>query len=166
MAPIHKPIVLDNDVVCVLFLAGVLVRLLSLWPHGSFFITEQVRGEANEWPSRGTELITIIDQLEAQGIIKTITIDDSSEDEIIAYSILCLTKKIGNGESASIAIAQNRGYDVATNDGDAREYCHELYPTVRTWGSGALLNWAITDGLISVDEGTKIREAMDKCFLH
>jgi predicted nucleic acid-binding protein len=165
MPPIHKPIVLDNDVVCVLFLAGVLVRLLSLWPRGRFFITAQVRDEANKWPSRGKELVTLIDQLEAQGIITTITIDDSSEDEIIAYSILCLGKKIGNGESASIAIAQNRGYDVATNDGDAREHCHELFPTVRTWGSGALLSWAITDGLISVDEGEKIRKAMDSCFI-
>lgn len=165
MSPIHKPIVLDNDVVCVLFLAGVLERLLSIWPPSSFFITVQVRNEANDWPSRGKELIAILDYLEAQRIITTITMDDSSESEIIAYAILCLEKKIGKGESASIAIAQNRGYDLATNDCDARGHCHELFPIVRTWGSGHILNWAIADGLIPEDEGLKIREAMDKCFI-
>ena len=166
MSPIHKPIILDNDVVCILFLANVLERLLSIWPQGSFFITERVRTEANEWPSRGKELIALIDKLETQGVITTTTIDDSSEDEIIAYSILCLSKRIGMGESASIAIAQNRGYDVATNDGDAREYCRELFPSVKTIGSGTILNWAISDGLIPEDEGTMIREAMDEFFTH
>ena len=166
MSPIHKPIILDNDVVCVLFLAGALERLLSIWPHGSFLITERVREEANVWPNRGKELIALIDKLETQGVITTITIDDSSEDEIIAYSILCLGKRIGMGESASIAIAQNRGYDVATNDGDAREYCHELFPSVNTIGSGTILNWAVADSLIPEDEGLTIREKMDELFIH
>ena len=153
MSPLYKPVILDNDVICVLFLTGALERLLSVWPHRSFFVTDQVRTEANLWKSHGEELIS------------TITIDESSEEEISAYATLCLAKKIGMGESASIAIAQNRGYDVATNDGDAREQSRELYPSVKTIGSGSLLNWAIADGLIPEAEGIQLRKAMDQYFL-
>jgi len=165
MSPLYKPVILDNDVICVLFLTDALERLLSVWPHRSFFVTDQVRMEANLWKSRGEELIALLDKLETQGIISTITIDESSEEEIIAYATLSLAKKFGMGESASIAIAQNRGYDVATNDGDAREQSRELYPSVKTIGSGSLLNWAIADGLIPEAEGIQLRKAMDQYFL-
>ncbi len=164
MSPLFKPLVLDNDVISTFFLVGVLKRVLSIWPRGSFYVPARVVSEAREWTSRGQELISILEELESKGIITIISLDEDSEEEITAYAKLRLEKRLGEGESASIAMAYNRGFNAATDDGEARKACKELYPNVKTIGSGTLLNWAEKDGIIDRSEAVKIRESLDQFF--
>lgn len=164
MSRIHKPVIIDNDVASTLFLVGALERVLSVWPRGSFYLAARVKEEARQWKSRGQELLGILDQLEKQGIITVTSIDETSEEEISSYAVLLIGKKLGMGESASIAIANNRGFNIATDDSAARIACHELYPSIETIGSGTLLNWAVRDGLIPKSEADKIRQALDQYF--
>jgi len=90
-------------------------------------------------------------------------IDETSEEEIWAYARLLLQKKLGRGESASIAIASHRGFDIATDDSVATDTCKTMNPSVAIFGTGALLNMAAQEGLITQDEvnaiEAKIRRA-------
>jgi len=149
MAPPTKPIIIDNDVISRLFISGCLHRLLAIWPRGSFYITEQVVSEAQRWPSRGNELITVLNDLNLQGTIIFTVINESSNEEISAYTELQLLKRLGRGESASIAIASHRGYDLAIDDGVAKEICKELFPSITVYGTSSLLNMAVSDGLVT-----------------
>lgn len=157
MSPLSKPVIIDNDVISRLFSAGALPRALEVWPRGTFYITIRVLDEARQWKSKGKELVTILKELERKGIIRFTDIDDRSEDEISAYAVLLLTNKLGRGESASIAIAQNRNFDIA-DDSNARGACRRLYPSVSILGTGNLLNLAVRDGLITQREANSIRE--------
>lgn len=165
MSPLHKPVIIDNDVISTLFLAGALKEVLSVWPIDSFYLTARVKDEARRWKTRGQELVNILEELEKKGVITIISIDDTSEEEITAYTRLRIGKKLGEGESASIAIANNRGFNIATDDGGARDACKELYPSIKAIGSGTLLNLAVKDGLIRRNEASQIRKAMDQLFL-
>jgi len=164
MSPLFKPLVIDNDVISTFFLAGVLKQVLSIWPSGSFYVPARVKSEAREWKSRGQELIAILEKLENKGIIIITSLDEDSEEEITAYAKLRLEKHLGEGESASIAIAYNRGFNAITDDGEAREACKELCPNVKTIGSGTLVNWAEKDGIIGASEAVQIRESLDQFF--
>ena len=157
MSPLEKPVILDNDVISRLFSSGALGRALEVWPRGSFRVTEQVRDEARQWPAKGKELVAILERLEAKDIISFVSINESSEDEIQAYARLMLVSKLGRGESASIAIASQRGFCVATDDSIARDTCKDMYPSVLLLGTGDLLNTAVRDGLMTRVEADSIQ---------
>lgn len=165
MSPLRRPVIIDNDVISKLFQAGVLKRVLSVWPRGSFYVPERVKEEASQWPTRGAELVTILEELEKKGIVTITSIDDTSEEEIAVYTVLRLGKRLGKGESASIAIAYSRGLDVATDDGNAREACKEMYPDIKIIGSGTIINWVVRDGLISADEANQMRKSVAQYFI-
>ncbi|TET43100.1 MAG: hypothetical protein E3J66_02375, partial [Dehalococcoidia bacterium] len=140
MAPLKKPLVLDNDVVSRLYSAGALRRALEVWPKSSFRVTERVVKEAWRWRSEGQRLVALLKDLEAAEIIVVISIDESSKEEIWAYARLQLEKKLGRGESASIAIACHRGFDIATDDSVGADTCKAMNPSVSIFRTGVLLN--------------------------
>jgi predicted nucleic acid-binding protein len=152
MSPLKKPVVLDNDVVSRLYGAGALRRALQVWPKSSFRVTEQVIEEAGRWRSQGQRLVALLKELGAEGILMFISIDESSEEEIWTYARLLLENRLGRGESASMAIACHRGFDIATDDSVATETCQAMNPSVSILGTGALLNMAAQDGLMTQDE--------------
>jgi len=163
MSPLKKPVVLDNDVVSRLYGAGALRRVLQVWPKSSFRVTEHVIAEARRWRTQGQRLVALLKELEAEGILVFISIDESSEQEIWVYAKLLLENRLGRGESASIAIACHRGFGIATDDAVAAGTCKAMNPSVSILGTAALLNMAVQDGLMTQDEvdaiQAKIRRA-------
>lgn len=157
MSPLKKPVVLDNDVVSRLHSAGALRRVLQVWPKSSFRVTERVIAEAGRWRTEGQRLVALLKQLETEGILMVISINESSEEEIRAYARLLLENKVGRGESASIAIACHRGFDIATDDSVAADTCKAMSPSVSIFGTGDLLNMAVRDGLMTQDEVNAIQ---------
>ena len=156
MSPFNRPLVLDNDVVSRLYSAGALARVLGIWPKGTFCITGQVLQEASRWPGRGQHLIALLTQMNVDGTICVVTLDESSGEEISMYANLLLGRRLGLGESASIAIACHRGYDIATDDGLAREACKAVNSSIAVFGTGDLLKLAVRDGLITQGESNSI----------
>ena len=59
---------------------------------------------------------------------------------------------LGTGESESIAIAENRKYIVATDDGLATERCKALFTSVEVITTGDILKMAKSDGLLKESE--------------
>jgi len=157
MSPLKKPVVLDNDVVSRLYSAGALRRALEVWPRLSFRVTEQVVEEARQWRAQGQRLVALLKDLEAEGVLVFVSIDESSEEEIWAYARLLLEKKLGRGECASIAIACHREFDIATDDFVAAETCKAMSPSLSIFGTGALLNMAIQEGLMTQNEVNAIQ---------
>lgn len=157
MSPLKKPVVLDNDVVSRLYGVGALRRVLQVWPKSSFRVTEHVIAEARRWRTEGQRLVALLKELEAEGSLMFISIDESSEEEIWAYARLSLENRLGRGESASIAIACHRGFDVATDDSVAADTCKAMNPSVSILGTGVLLNMAVQDGLMTQDEVNAIQ---------
>ena len=157
MSPLKRPVVLDNDVVSRLYSVGVLRRALQVWPKSSFRVTEQVVEEARRWRTEGQILAALLKKLEAEGILMFISIDESSEEEIRAYARLLLENRLGRGESASIAIACHRIFDIATDDSVAADTCKAMNPFVSILGTGDLLNMAVQDGLMTQDEVNTIQ---------
>ena len=157
MSPLKKPVVLDNDVISRLYSAGALRRALEVWPKLSFRVTEQVIEEAGQWRTQGQRLVALLKELEAKGILAFVSIDESSEEEIWAYARLQLERKLGRGESASIAIACHRGFDIATDDSVAADTCKAMNPFVSIFGTGALLKMAVKDGLMTQNEVNAIQ---------
>ena len=157
MSPLKKPLVLDNDVVSRLHSAGALRRALQVWPKSSFRVTEHVIEEAGRWRTEGQRLVALLKELEAEGSLMCISIDESSEEEIWAYARLSLENRLGRGECASIAIACHRGFDIATDDSVAADACKAMCPSVSIVGTGDLLNKAVRDGLMTQDEVNAIQ---------
>jgi predicted nucleic acid-binding protein len=136
---------------------GALRRALELWPKGSFRVTGRVINEARSWPTQGQILVALLKELEAEGTLVFISIDESSEEEIGTYAGLQLENKLGRGESASIAIACHRGFDIATDDSVAADTCKAMNPSVSILGTGTLLNLAVQDGLMTQNEVNAIQ---------
>jgi len=163
MPPLKKPVMLDNDVISRLYSAGALRQTLEVWPKSSFRVTEQVIKEAGQWRTQGQRLVAVLKELEAEGTLAFTSIDETSEEEIWTYARLLLEKKLGRGESASIAIVCHRGFDIATDDSVAADTCKAMNPSVAIFGTGDLLNMAVQDGLMTQNEvnaiEAKIRRA-------
>ena len=157
MPPLKKPVVLDNDVVSRLYSASALRRALEVWPKLSFRVTERVIEEAGQWRTQGQALLALLRELEAEKTLLVTCIDETSEEEIWTYARLQLEKKLGRGESASIAIACHRGFDIATDDSVATDICKTMNPSVAIFGTGALLNMAVQEGLMTRNEVNAIQ---------
>ncbi|MBI2908716.1 MAG: hypothetical protein HYX92_13825 [Chloroflexi bacterium] len=146
--PFSRRIILDNDVVSRLYVADALEKVALLFPPGCLCITEQVLEEARRWPAKGARLANLLEDLERKGHLSRVSVDDSSE-EVWAYAELTMKGQLGQGESASIAIACSRGFDIATDDALARQACMSLNPDVTVFGTGALLNRLVADGSLT-----------------
>src|SRR5215208_1502398 len=96
-------IVLDNSLISTFPDARVLSRVLELWP-GRWLIPLQVEGEASAWPAHGPAVRAILEHLRAQGVVEITAVEPRVEGPLFVH----LTRRLGQGESAVIAIAANR----------------------------------------------------------
>lgn len=160
MSPFKKPVILDNDVISRLYSAGALRRALEIWPKHTFYVTQEVIDEARKWPAKGADLSALLKELLANETLGLTSINDSSEEEIWAYAELLLQNKLGRGESASIAIAHHRGFDIATDDEIAQDICKAMCPSISIFGTGNILNMAVRDRLITQGKADSIQAAI------
>src|SRR4051812_45333119 len=97
-------IVLDNSVISTFHDAQVLARVLELWP-GRWLIPLEVEGEAAAWPAHGAAVTAILHRLRAHQVIEMTAVVPRVEGPLFVQ----LTRRLGQGESAVIAIAATRG---------------------------------------------------------
>lgn len=143
--------VLDNSVVSALHQAGALARLLEMWP-GRWVVPAQVREEASRWKAEGQSVVAILDRLERRGTIVYAEIDPALEGARMAR----LSRTLGQGESAAIAMADRRGFQVALDDRAARKACERLQPSVAWVSTEDLLMRAVAEGKLTRAEATTI----------
>lgn len=148
-------IVLDNTVVSNLQKASALNSVLAAQP-GLFVVTRQVRDEAQGWKAQGLQVVSILDRLVAETIIELATVEPGAEGVLFTH----LQRTRGQGESASIAIAHNRGYIVATDDYQAKRSCVGLNPPVVVLATEDALSMMVRDGLLSPDVARAIWAAV------
>jgi hypothetical protein len=157
MSPFPRSVIIDNDVISRLYRAGSLRKVFSLWKEGTFYVVKHVIEEGKRWPAEGYRLGLVLDDLTNAGFLTVIAIDDSSEKEIEIYAQMVLLGKFGKGESESIAIACHRGYDLASDDGAAKDECRRISSAVSTFTTRKILEMAVNDGLLTQNEADSIR---------
>src|SRR3954470_5684776 len=104
-------IVLDNSAISTFHDAGVLSKILELWT-GRWLIPVEVEGEAAAWPAHGAAVRTILQRLVSQRVVEITAVDPRVEGPLFVQ----MTRRLGQGESAVIAIAANRGLIAALDD--------------------------------------------------
>lgn len=149
--PARPGCVLDNSVVSALHQAGALLRVLEIWP-GRWVVPAQVREEASCWKSEGYRVVAILDSLATRGVIAYAEIDPSSEGALMGQ----LSRSLGQGESAAIAMAYRRGFGVALDDRAARKACERLQPSVEWVSTEGLLMRAVAEGRLTRVEAAAI----------
>ncbi len=151
MSPLSSRVVLDNTVIPTLYVANALSEVLRLWP-GQWIVPLQVRDEAAAWKAHGADVVTALEHLRSRGTIEYASPEPGPEGRLFAQ----LQRTRGEGESAAIAIAYVRGFAVATDDRRARRSCQGLKPPVLTIATEALLDIAVTDGLLAESQARAI----------
>jgi len=144
-------IVLDNSVISSLHDAHALAQVLSLWP-GRWLVPLEVEGEAARWPAQGTVVKAILQRLQAQQVIEITAVDPRLEGLLFAS----LTRRLGQGESAVIAIAAHRLHRAALDERRARRTCDQLSPPVPWVTTEGILGYAVSDGLLIRPEAEAI----------
>jgi predicted nucleic acid-binding protein len=147
-------IVLDNTVISSLEEAGALVQILGLW-LGRFVVPLEVRGEAANWKARSASAIATLDDLRARSAIEITSLDPRREGPLFAQ----LTRTLGQGESAVIAIASHRQLMAALDDRRAQRACERLSPSVPWTSTEGLLGMAVADALLTRAEAAAIWQA-------
>lgn len=144
-------IVLDNTVISSFHDARALARVLELWP-GRWLIPLEVEGEASAWPAHGAAVRAILGRLRGQGVVEITAVEPRVEGPLFVQ----LTRRLGQGESAVIAIAANRHLIAALDDRRARRACDTLSPPVPWVATEGILGLAVADGLLSRGEAETI----------
>jgi len=137
-------IVLDNSAISTFQDAQVLSRMLELWP-GRWLVPVEVQGEAAAWPAQGAAVSITLQRLSTLRVIEITAVDPRVEGPLFVR----LTRRLGQGESAVIAIAANRGFIAALDDRRARRACDQHSPAVRWVATEGILGYAVADGLLT-----------------
>jgi predicted nucleic acid-binding protein len=147
-------IVLDNTVISSFQVAGVLTRILELWP-GRWIVPIEVEGEAAAWKLHGASVRATLRSLSSQHALEMTAVDPRIEGQLFAQ----LARRLGQGESAVIAIAFHRGLTAALDDRRARRSCDQLAPRVPWIPTEGILGLAVADGLLTRAEAEAIWQA-------
>jgi len=97
-------VVLDNTFLSTLQAAQALEWVLGLWP-GWWIAPLDVIDEAAAWRSHGARVTALLHRLETAGTVEIAAFDPRIEGALFAR----LSRTLGQGESAVIAIAYHRG---------------------------------------------------------
>ena len=154
MSALPPRIVVNNTVISTFQDAGVLAQVLSFWP-GRWLIPIEVRGEAAAWKAHGASVLATLNSLDAQTVVEITSVDPRREGSLFAQ----LTRTLGQGESAVIAIAARRQLMAALDDRRARRACDRLSPPVPWVPTEGILGYAVTDGHLSRAEARAIWQA-------
>lgn len=88
-------------------------------------------------------------------------LDDVEEQELSVYAELCQT--VGSGEAACLAIAQARGWLVATDElGRVRRWVRENLGAHRVINTPGLLVLAIRSGLLTVERADELKATLEE----
>jgi predicted nucleic acid-binding protein len=147
-------IVLDNTLISSFHDARALAQVLTLWP-GRWLVPLEVEGEAARWKAHGATVCAILRQLHEQQIIELTAVEPRIEGPLFAQ----LTRRLGQGESAVIAIAANRRHRAALDDRRARRACDQLSLPVPWVTTEGILGYAVADGLLTRAEADAIWQA-------
>ena len=147
----QSPYVLDNSVISALHQAGALRRVLELWT-GQWVIPVEVKEEAAAWRGEAQRIIRILDDLCAHRIASYAELDPRAEGPLFAR----LNRTLGQGESATIAIAYHRRLGAALDDYAARRACERLAPPVPWIATEGILRCAVAEGHLSLAETREI----------
>ncbi len=139
-----KRIVLDNSVISAFHEAESLSRVLGFWP-GRWIVPLQVRDEAAAWKVQGPAVVAILDSLAEDSVVEFASVEPLLEGP----AFVRLQRTLGQGESATIAIAFHRKLWVAIDDRRARRECDELSPKVPWIATEGLLGLAVTGGFLT-----------------
>ena len=145
-------VVADANVLINFLRAG---RLDLLRHHEGYkiVVTEHVRREVT-YPDQAAELAESI----TAGDIEEIQVTDPDELEIFAE----LNAVLGRGESASIAVAANRGWVIALDEvGRAKREVHERVGSGRLINTPGLILSCVRNGAITVAEADGIKERLE-----
>jgi predicted nucleic acid-binding protein len=154
LSPADRRIVLDNTVVSALQQAGALANVLSYWP-GCWLVPDEVAGEAAAWKAHGAAVTAALQRLSAARVVESTAVEPRSEGRLFAE----LTRRLGQGESAAIAIAYHRQLAVAVDDRQAQRACERLTPPVPWLSTEGVLGRAIRDGHLTRAEAEAIWRA-------
>lgn len=125
--------------------------MLELWP-GRWLVPAQVRDEATQWKAERERILRILDDLSSRRVVVYTEVDPHSEGPVFAK----LSRTLGQGESAAIAIAHQRRLGVALDDHAARRACERLNPPVVWIATEEILRCAANEGWLSHDEVREI----------
>ncbi|MBI4492722.1 MAG: hypothetical protein HY690_08035 [Chloroflexi bacterium] len=151
LSPTRLPCVVDNSVVSALHQANALARVLGLWP-GRWVIPRDVKDEAAEWEAESQRIVWILDDLCKRGIAVYAEIDLRQEGQLFAS----LSRTLGKGEAATIAIAHQRHFGAALDDRAARRACERLNPPVPWLATEEILSLAIAELHLTLTEARDI----------
>jgi hypothetical protein len=147
-------LVLDNATISTLHVAGVLASALGYWP-GRWLLPLEVLGEAAAWKAHGAFVEATLRQLDARQVIEITALVPSQEGILFAQ----LQRRLGQGESAAIAIAYHRGFGVCLDDRRARRACDRLVPPVPWLSTEAIIGEAVRDGFLPRPEAEAVWHA-------
>ncbi len=145
-------VVADASVLINFLRAG---RLDLLRHQGDYriVVTEHVRREVT-YPDQEAELAEAL----AVGDIDEIQVTDPAELELFAE----LNAVLGRGESASIAVAANRGWVIAMDEvGRARREVHERVGRNRLINTPGLILSCVRNGAVTVAEADGIKGRLE-----
>lgn len=155
MAPAsdERVLVVADASVLINFLRAGHLGLLRHHEGYRIVVTEHVRGEVR-YPDQAAELAEAI----TAGDIEETQVTDTVELEIFAE----LNAVLGRGESASIAVASNRGWIIAMDEvGRARREVHERIGRNRLINTPGLILSCVRNGAVTVAEADGIKERLE-----
>ena len=147
-------LVLDNATISTLHEASVLSSVLEYWP-GRWLLPLEVLGEAAAWKAHGAYVNAALRQLDARRVVEITALVPIREGLLFAQ----LQRRLGQGESAAIAIAYHRGFRVCLDDRRARRACDQLTPPVPWLSTEAIIGEAVRDGFLTRPEAEAIWQA-------
>lgn len=151
MSALPPRVVVDNTVISTFQEAGVLSRVLEFWP-GRWLIPVEVQGEAAAWKAHGANVTLTLNHLATRRVVEITAVEPRLEGPLFAQ----LTRTLGQGESAVIAIAARRGFMAALDDRRARRACDRLSPPVLWVPTEGILGYAVADGHLTRGEAEAI----------
>jgi predicted nucleic acid-binding protein len=154
MTTLPYRIVIDNTVLSTFQEARALARILEMWP-GRWLVPLEVQAEAAAWKAHGASVGAALHDPSSRGIIEMAAVDPRREGRLFAQ----LTRTLGQGESAVIAIAASRHMMAALDDRRARRACDSLSPPVPWVPAEWILGYAVADGRLTRAEAEAIWQA-------
>jgi predicted nucleic acid-binding protein len=151
LSPAALIYVLDTSVLSSLHQARALDTVLACWP-GRWLIPEEVREETQRWVAERERISRVLVDICRRGIASYVEIDPRTEGPTLAR----LSRALGQGEAAAIAIAYGRGLGAAVDDRAARRACDRLVPAVPWIATEEVLMWCITEGHMPAAEARRI----------
>lgn len=128
--------------------------VLGLWP-GRWLIPEAVKEEARAWVAERERIMGALENLCSRGVAAYTEIDPRTQGSLL----VTLSRTLGQGEAATIAIAQGRHLGAALDDLAARRACERLSTPVPWIATEEILLCAVTEEYLTAAEARGIWDA-------